>query len=404
MPKTYSKDKEVSYQTQSRQDKDRKKTSSESELTCNKLPDVDSSVATLISSEKDKSSNVETVLTSSGTSSEFGIKENELLAKCKDISIDLTEDSDAGIKIKGHSFLSSGEISVDVNDQERLEVNAMEDTCSDFSEPKEKLSVDVSDLESVIESRTSVLVSKTAGLDAFKENDSGLCADELVRSNEAVKDSKAEVRTNDRSKVCDTQLEDNDNVSTEEQNLRLNSSQAFEPSDVASCKETTEQPSNDPESSDLENILTVHTQDDTDSMFEKTNADADISSSETGQSTGKEDISVHIFLEEDEIIDEGDNDVEDIIDHSFLTDDSALMSLLESTHSEDSFREKEKRNENEIPNKDLNVSGSRSGSESDRELESPESSPVKKLERPRSPEDAEYKFIFTVDSLTDGKV
>ena len=114
--------------------------------------------------------------------------------------------------------------------------------------------------------------------------------------------------------------------------------------------------------------------------------------------------------ERDENIDEDINDEADIIDHSFLTDESVLTDLLENsqvaekecerTDNGDSKDHAHKRAKAEIDSESV------SGSESDMELESPDSSPVRrrKFERPNSPENAEYNFVFSVESLTDGKV
>ena len=114
--------------------------------------------------------------------------------------------------------------------------------------------------------------------------------------------------------------------------------------------------------------------------------------------------------ERDENIDDDINDEADIIDHSFLTDESVLTDLLENsqvvekecerTDNGDSKDRAHKRAKAEIDSESV------SGSESDMELESPDSSPVRrrKFERPKSPENAEYNFVFSVESLTDGKV
>lgn len=179
-------------------------------------------------------------------------------------------------------------------------------------------------------------------------------------------------------------------------------------------KEKTEQFSDTSKSSDMENILSVHTQEDTDNLVLNTNVNADVSSIETGQPVDKEDIPMYMFEDEEEIYDRDDIDIETIVGQSFLVDDSALMSMVESTHNaeievtKDTFKEQEIMGENKILKglKDTNNSGSRSCSESDLELESPESFPMRKkmLERPRTPENAEYNINFTVDSLTDGKV
>ena len=175
------------------------------------------------------------------------------------------------------------------------------------------------------------------------------------------------------------------------------------------------------------NILSVYTQEENDTG-NRTDSSATVNDSvkevsevnvrDIESDNGTSYIPEHSFLNEEVNSakverDENSGDAEDIIDHSFLADESALMDLLESSQDVDN-ESKETDNvthkdSKELANKDAGAamdSESGSESESDMEQESPDSSPVRrrKFERPESPENAEYDFIFSVNSLTDGKV
>ena len=183
MPKTDNTVKEVPSQSKAFRDK-RSNTESEhthqsvnqtwsAELAETSVPDKDSKIIcdillepesskmstdSITESEKVNVSNVEFALTVSGSSSDFGIKENEFLAECKDTGKESSVESDAGSNIKEHSFLSSAEVISSPDKKERLFKNTKKDESSDSSEMEEglmKLNVKSDNITNVIETEHS---------------------------------------------------------------------------------------------------------------------------------------------------------------------------------------------------------------------------------------------------------
>ena len=413
----------------------------------------------LVDSDKAKSSNVEFALTVSGSSSDFSIKENEFLAELKDTGKESSVDSDAGSNIKEHSFLSSAEIIDSPDKRERLEKDSKKDTGSDCSEVEDSLknlAINSENLESMIETdccAASVLEKEQLAREDSIKADTSVKKTKIDVVSDDIGDSDNEiVQSSQNSKdvaICDNELtfEDNhfktcDNIDAVGGNETLSPEvqavsefdavselgaipELVAADDVNSCEESGEQLvdkfQNDAESNEQESILSVYTQ-------EETNADNGIASVKDVEEmiginiesdNGKDSIPEHSFPNEQDSNaspmkrDENDDDAEDIIDHSFLANESALTDLLESsqtaeneTEVNDSVADKDSK---DSVNKDTSAAidnESGSGSESDIELESPDSSPVRKrkFERPESPENAEYEFVFSVASLTDGKV
>ena len=379
----------------------------------------------------------EKVVASDGESNEVGIKENEFFAECVKNNIDTMSDTDNSTKIKEHSFLSSGETSSGVI-EEKVPTQSMQDTSVDLSEIEdslEKLHIkesmeDANSLAAVqegdcdmknsiqeghVESDSAIIedlsVDKDDGsgknvIDGRKENIKSIGASEMQSCDSGVSAVNSEVKS--------IIITSNESGAAESEETRVN---------VDVCNKIVDPSSDSGESCEQDNILSVYTQEDTDINLQDTIKHS-VSADEKNEGEDAKVPEHSILTAEDTNINpsEKECDIEDIVGQSFIAeDDSVLVTELASERIDDATR-KEKYKDKVIDDKETGISdeskrdankdialldaGSSSGSESDLELESPESSPImrKKVKRPSSPENAEYEYVFTVDSLTDGKV
>ena len=382
-------------------------------------------------SEKVNIANVETVLTASGSSSGSSIKENEFLLECKKDDVKMLSETNDSTKIKEHSFVSSGENNSGIDEDQKLNIKSeggSPSDCSDLEVSLQKLGIEETSAGNEIEDKNSVTLGQ-------KQNDIVVGNKEISTKNEsAITDDVSEDKDKVNNQCKDSDKQNDMLIGANETELCEVSGKRTEDIDVTdkvessvktdaipdanSGKQLASALSEHSDSSEQDNILGVYTQDDSDIKLPQTFTKSVEKVVERTDNTIA-DIPAHSFLNEEnntESPTEKDSEVEDIIGHSFLTDDSVLGKELDDSEEQKDLKEKDRdtvKTEGDIiatketvKTIDKNGSESSLGSESDNELESPESSPVKrkKLERPSSPENAEYEYVFTVDSLTDGKV
>ena len=382
----------------------------------------------------------EKIATSGGESSDCGIRENEFFSECVKNNVDTMSDTDNSVKIEEHSFFTNGEGKTDKilaqssdssEIEEGLEKLHVKESClGEVKEDKELIDEVTKNDSSLGDTEKSALGEKMGkdcamleDLSVDKDDVSGDCFKEETQ--ESVKligaetitcdsgvgalGSEAKVLTSNESETVEC-VDNNLTVSTNESGKVDNGITSIA---VDSCNKVIEQAS-DGESSEQDNILGVYTQEDSNIMLQDSAESVKVAI-ETNNKHDTKDVDRSIQMEEDIDVrpSEKESDAEDIIGHSFLTEeDSVLEKELATERPDDKVIDD---NKSKISNKDTkhddrNVAkidtASSSGSESDLEVESPESSPVikKKRERPKSPENAEYDYVFTVESLTDGKV
>ena len=382
----------------------------------------------------------EKIATSGGESSDCGIRENEFFSECVKNNVDTMSDTDNSVKIEEHSFFTNGEgksdkILTQSSDSSEIEeglekLHVKESCLGEVKEDTELIGEVTKNDSSHEDTENSVLGEKMGhdyamleDLSVDKDNVSGDCFEE--EKQESVKLIGAETITCDSgvgalgsdvkvliSNESET-VEDVDNILTSATNESGKVDNGITSIAVDLCNKVIDQAS-DGESSEQDNILGVYTQEDSNIMLQDSAESAKVAI-ETNNEHDTKDVDHPIQMEEETDVQlaEKESDAEDIIGHSFLTEeDSVLEKELTTERPDDKAIDD---NKCKISNKDMkhdvrNVAKidtvSSSGSESDLEVESPESSPVikKKRERPKSPENAEYEYVFTVESLTDGKV
>ena len=382
----------------------------------------------------------EKIATSGGESSDCGIRENEFFSECVKNNVDTMSDTDNSVKIEEHSFFTNGEgksdkILTQSSDsseiEEGLEKLSIKESCLGELKEDTELISEVTKNGSSHEDTEKSARGGTMGKDCAmledlsvdKDDVSGDCFKE--EKQESVKLIGAETITCDSGVVVlgnevkvlirneSETVEHVDNILTSAANESCKVDNGITSLAVDSCNKVIDQAS-DGESSEQDNILGVYTQEDSNIMLQDS-AESAKAAIETNDKHGTKDVDHSIQMVEDTDVhpSEKESDAEDIIGHSFLTEeDSVLEKELATERPDDKAIDD---NKSKISNKDKkcdvrNVAkidtASSSGSESDLEVESPESSPVvkKKRERPKSPENAEYEYVFTVESLTDGKV
>ena len=380
----------------------------------------------------------EKITTSGGESSDCGIRENEFFSECVKNNVDTMSDTDTSVKIEEHSFFTNGEGKTD-------KILTQSSDSSEIEEGLEKLHVKESCLGEVKEDTELISevtkndsshedTEKSGGkrgkdcamledLSVDKDGVSGDCFKE--EKQESVKLIGAETNSCDSgvgalgSEVKVLISNESETVEHVHNNLTVSTNESGKVDNgitsiaVDSCNKVIDQAS-DGESSEQDNILGVYTQEDSNIMLQGSAESVKVAI-ETNDKHDTKDVDHPIQMKEDTDVHpaEKESDAEDIIGHSFLSEeDSVLEKELATERPDDKAIDD---NKSEISNKDMkhddrNVAkidtASSSGSESDLEVESPESSPVikKKRERPKSPENAEYNYVFTVESLTDGKV